>query len=1014
VNDSEAKPARSGALVAFRDLVGPRRIPTAWAVLLLVSGAVLINRGTPLWWLGACFWVGAVICTWHAYRAPLAAANAWLDQPRRVLGRSVQLGPLLLDTFYVGLLAWVATIMLRDVFPGARPISHDHTVHYAKAYQLHEHFLPQFRLHGFSHRWFAGYPVDYLYSFGTDLYINVVHALSFGLLKFNQSYGVAFWLFHVLSGYAGYRFGKLVGGPHVGLITGFLMITDMSTFRFGGWAYTVEYGVWPQAFSLAFALLATVQVPAIYATRAWRPVGLFALWMGAAIVTHPIEFPYLGVLLIAATIAGVFSAEIRTAAGTARLLIAFALSALCSSAWLLPFLSTKSLVFPMGVWWDSTYEMGRGVVSLDGFPGTIGYVIALGGFAAVVMLRSRQFILVLTGLQALLWPILSSSTFIDELHLPNLTSSFAKVQWLRMSTMAKPFWFAMAAYLAVASVRWALALAPRAFGMRVSSPAVARVEATVPPPAGIPRFSHVREVVFAMIVAFITLPILVPAAQSFYTSNILKTLETETDRARDPDRAAMITWLKRNLPRDGFYRLCVNTGHNHDLLDISAELPVPIYKRGFTPAENFLYKVNVEDSEVMKAVNVRYMIAKKFMPEEDYEAVAHFGIYHVYRFKHWQPQPFVITQGSGDVKLERFEDDEIVLRAAPGSHGKLRLNVSYFPRWKAYRDGKPISLWKTALKEAPLSTAFMTVWLEPGEYRFAFELSLLDRLSGPLSGLGVLFAFVLLAADGGKARWRAALARIGIRVSGWIAALEALSTPRFGRLRRWSLFAIALAFVVAMVSLAEWTPKLALEELNGAIVKNVRFDFLEQLSLGRAQILYATGERRCRRMGDRFVCRTPEGQLDNERYIASTPAEIEEYRMVRCIRFRPEEWAVTKLTFQGVPAGDAVVGYFGVERAGRLMRLKRPVEFKVFVNGEAAYVGETESDNKMHWFKAPVGRGPKGERDVDVRFEVSSQNVVKRFFCFYAQMADLGQGPGGKAQPRPPRAGPAEDEADWR
>lgn len=1014
MKDSGAKRSRLSALTSLGGLVAQRRAPTAWAVLLIATGVVLINLGTPLWWLGASFWVGAVICIWHAHRAPLAAANAWLEQPRRVLGRSVQLGPFLLDAFYIGLLAWTATVMLREVFPGARPISHDHTVHFAKAWQLHEHFLPNFRLHGFSHRWFAGYPVDYLYSFGTDLYINLVHWLGFGLLKFNQSYGIAFWLFHVLSGYAGYRFGKLVGGPHVGLITGFLMITDMSTFRFGGWAYTVEYGVWPQAFSLAMALLATIRVPAIYATRSWRPVGAFALWMGVSIVTHPIEFPYLGVLLLASVIAGVFSSEIRTAAGTARLLIAFALSALCSSAWLLPFLSTKNSIFPMGVWWDSTWEMGRGVVSLEAFPGTIGYVIALGGFAAVIMLRSRQFVLLLIGLEALLWPFLSSSTFIDELHLTNLSSAFSKVQWLRMSTMAKPFWFAMAAYLAVAVVRWAVALAPRALGMRVSAPSVPPGAAAVPPPTGSSRFSQVREVVFAMIVAFITLPILVPAAQSFYTSNILKTLETESDRARDPDRAALVEWLKKNLPHDGFYRLCVNTGHNHDLLDLSAELPVPIYKRGFTPAENFIYKVNVEDSAVMEAVNVRYMIAKKFMPEEDYEAVAHFGIYHVYRFKHWQPQPFVITQGSGDVTVERFDDDEIVLRAAPGSHGKLRLNVSYFPRWKVYRDAKPIAVWKTALKEAPASTAFMTVWLEPGEYRFVFELSLLDRLSGPLSLVGVLIALLLLAADGGKARWRVALARAGARVSGWIAPLEALSTPRFGALRRWTLTAVALAFVVAIVVLAQWTPKLALEELTGAVVKNVRFDFLEGLSLGRAQISYATGERRCRRMGDRFVCRSPEGQLDNEKYIASTPAEIEEYRMVRCIRFRPEEFAVTRLQYQAVPAGDAIVGYFGVERAGRLMRLKRPVDFKIFVNGEPAFVGATESDNKMHWFEAPVGRGPTGERDVDVRFEVSSPNVAKRFFCFYAQMADLGRSTGAPKQLQPPRVGPAEDEADWR
>jgi hypothetical protein len=991
----QAEPKRSQLWAAARAAVVARRWPSLWALVLAASGGVLIAQGTPLWWLGSSFCVGAALCIWHGYRPQLAAAITWLEQPRRLLGRELRVGPLLLDTLYVGLLAWVATTMLRDVFPGARPISHDHTVHFAKAYQLHEHFLPQWRLHGYSHRWFAGYPVDYLYPIGTDLFVNVVHTLGLGLLRFNQSYGVAFWLFHVLTGYAGYRFGRLIGGPHVGLITGFLMITDMSTFRFGGWAYTIEYGVWPQALSLIFALLASVRVPEIYAGRSWRPVAVFGLLMGVAIVTHPIEIIYLGVLLLAAVIAGLFSPRIHTAAGTLRLLIAYGLSALVAAAWLLPFLATRKQTTPMGVWWDSTYEMGRGVIALNGFPGTVGQVLALGCFAAVVLLRSRQFILVLTALCALLLPLLSGSTFVDELHLPNLSSAFSKVQWLRMSTMAKPFWFAMAAYLAVACVRWALALVPAKAGEE---------------PARMPRSSYVREVLFGMIVAFITLPIIVPACQSFYTSNILKTLETETDRARDTDRAALVEWLKKNLPHDGFYRLCVNTGHNHDLLDLGAELSVPIFKRGFTPAENFIYKVNTEDSAVMEAVNVRFMIAKKYMPEDDYEELVNFGQYRVYRFRRWQPQPFVITQGSGDVKVERFEDDEMVLRAAPGSKGKLRLNVSYFPRWKAYRDGKPISLWTSPLKEAPTNTGFMTVWLEPGVYRFVFELSLLDRLSAPLSILGILIALLLIAADSGRAGWRARFTALSDRA---LVPLEALSAPRFAGLRRAGLAVVALAFVIGVVSVASWTPPLALEELHGAFVKRVRFDFLEGLSSGRALITYPASERRCRRVNDRFICRTPEGQLDNEKYIASTPAEIEEYRMVRCIRFRPEEFSTVKLTFRGIPAGDAIVGYYGVERAGRLMRLKRPVDFRIFVNGEPAYEGATEADNKMHWFSAPVGRGPTGERTVDVNFEVSSLNITKRFFCFYAQMADLGQGGVVDKPVAPPRT-PSEEVDDAR
>jgi hypothetical protein len=623
----------------------------------------------------------------------------------------------------------------------------------------------------------------------------------------------------------------------------------------------------------------------------------------------------------------------------------------------------------MGVWWESTYELGKGLINLTAFPGTLGYVLAFGVLASVIMLRSRRFALLLTALMALLVPTLSNSSFIDELHLPALSEAFSKVQWLRMSTMVKPFWFAMAGYLLVAFLRGA-----RGLVLPGALPASAEGE---------PR-SYVRDVVFAMVVSFLTLPFAVPAVQAFFTANIAKSLVTEQDRALDVDRANLVDWLKHQLPK-GFYRVCVSTGHNHDLLDIGAEIDAPLYKRGFTPAENFIYKVNTEDNAVLEAVNVRYMIAKKWLPAEDFTSVVHFGIYQVYEFRHWKPQPYVITQGEGRVKVERFGSEEIVLNALPGSHGRLRLNVSYFPRWHAYRDGQPISLWPSALKEAPTTTGFMTVHLEPGRYRFAFEPSRLDQISWPLSLLGIALCLLLVVGGRTHGAWsklEQTLARAG-------TLLERFSQPSAQRLRRSALAVIAFACFGAIVYLGEWRPPVLLESLGGVVVHKVRYDFLDELSHARASIEYPGRIRRCRRLGDRFACRDEEGNIDNEKYVASTPAEIEEYRMVRCIRARPEDNARLELFYPEVPSGDAIVGYYGVERAGRMLRLTRPVDFKIEVDGASVYEGATVSDNKMHWFRADI---PGPRRNVSVTFNVSAANVNRRFFCFYAQMADLGSG----------------------
>jgi len=972
------------------------RAPWLGALALGAIGVALIARGTPQWWFGSALCAGAGVCLHRAVERPWAACIADLSRERNLWGDHVVV-PLraLLDVVYVAILTWTATFMFRDLLWGVRPISHDHTVHFFKAWQLHEHFLSQGRLHGFSHRWFAGYPVNYLYPIGTDLFVDAVHTLGCGALSLERAYGVAFWLFHVLTGYAGYRLGRMLAGQHVGFLSGFLLLTDLSEFRFGGFAYTIEFGVWPQALSLVFALLAVVRIPAIYHDRALRPVGIFALWMGLAIITHPIELIFLGILLLAAVLAGLFSPYVRTARGTAQLLFAYALSIAVSAVWLLPFLQLGKLTTPMGVWWTTTYELGKGLVHLNAFPGTLGYVLAFGMVGCALLLRSGQFTPMFTAFVALLVPALCNSTFIDELHLSALVGSFSKVQWLRMATMVKPFWFAMASYGVFACLRR---------GHSAVTEHISAADARISGEHVRPR-SLLREVVFAIVIAQLTLPFVVPAAQAFYTSNIAKTLHTQEERARDTDREKLLRWLQTELPAwsasDSFYRVGVSTGHNHDLLDIGAFIDRPIYKRGFTPAENFIYKVNTDDPAVLRAVNLRYMIAKRPLPAADFTRVARFGIYQVFEFKHWQPQPFVITAGAGDVRITRFDAHEIRLIAQPGAHGTLRLNVSNFPRWHAYRNDQPVRMWSSALPEAPVSTGFMTVELAPGEYRFVFELSALDQASWLITLLGTALAGLLVISG----RLRSGFPRLSSAIVVVGESFEHLYVPRFRWLRRSFALVSMVGGLCFIIYCAERTPKLALEHLNGVVVRRVYVDFLEQLSSARVFVSNSNRAQRCPRIGDRFVCRGEDGNLDADKYVASAPVEIEEYRMARCIRARPEAHARLDIEFPQVPRGEAIVGYFGNDYEGRLLRLKRPVDFRIALDGQPVYEKATESDNKMHWFQVPV---PKSNSPVTVRFSVSATDVYRRYFCFYAQMADLNQ---GEPTPREPQ-GELDDEEE--
>lgn len=936
------------------------------ALCAALVGALLISLGTPAWWLGGALECVAAVVLAQALREPGVALGHWLDVRRRVLGVVVHPRAALLDVFYVAVLVCVASVMMSEILGGERPVSHDHTVHYFKAWQMHEYFLSQGRLQGWSHRWFAGDPVNYLYPIGADLWVNLVYALSFGLMTFSQAYARAFWLFHVFTGYAGYRFGRVVGGPHVGLVTGLLMLTDLSEFRLGGWAYTINYGVWPQALALDFALLALCSVPAIVQGRRLGPIGAFGFFMGLAILSHPIVLLFLPAVLALVVLATCFADDARGAAGVFRLLAGYVLAVVVSAVWLVPFWSVRGESSVMGIWWDSAYEMGKGLLDLDAFPGTLGWVLACGVLALAVVLRTRRFVLLFTAFGALGVPVVFGSTFVDELHLASLSTAITKVQFIRMATMVKPFWFALAAFLLVAVFARARVLLD---------------EHTPSSPGAGSR--TIGRAGLALVVAWMALPILVPAGQAFWTRHVAKALVTESDRPLAQDRRAMVAWVKQHLPRQGFYRLGIMTGHFHDLFDLGAEINQPLFKRGFTPATNFVYRMRDEHRAIFEAVNLRYALSKRWLPREDWSLLQRFNGYGVYEFKHWNPQPFRVLEGAGDVKVERFRDEEIVLRAAPGAHGVLRLNVSYFSRWQATRDGQPVPIGVSYLPESPDDTGFMTVPLTPGRYRFAFERTAGDRAALPITLVGLLVSAGLALAD----RRRRGLAWLAWPLEEATRILEALSGEAWRRRRMLALGATLAAVAGVFLALAQWRPAIALQEVPHTAVARVRYDFLENLSRARGAIDYRESPQRCKRQGDRLVCRDPEGNLDNERYIGSSPATITEYTMVRCIRARPEEGALLGVTYRGVPVGDAIVGYYGIERAGRLLRRKRPVNFSVRVNGTQLYDEPTQSDNKMHWFQIPLNQVQTPT--VDVSFTVSADNVSKRYFCFNAQMVDL-------------------------
>ncbi|MEM1347829.1 MAG: protein-disulfide reductase DsbD domain-containing protein, partial [Myxococcota bacterium] len=254
--------------------------------LCCVLGVWLCTGSAPLWWFGVGVLgaTGAIGWAWNHKRI----ATFWerLSEERRVGPVTVVWSEVLIEAAVVVLFVAIAAWMMPRALLGDRPINHDHTVHYFKAWQLWEHFLSQGKLFGWSHHWYAGYPPQYLYPFGADLWVLGVWALGLGALSLSAAYGVAIAVFWAFFGWSVYALGRATGSRWAGVLAGWFILTDRGAFRYGGWDFTLNWGVWPQALSLALGLVAITQLPAIMMERRWRPVGTFATFFGAAAPAH--------------------------------------------------------------------------------------------------------------------------------------------------------------------------------------------------------------------------------------------------------------------------------------------------------------------------------------------------------------------------------------------------------------------------------------------------------------------------------------------------------------------------------------------------------------------------------------------------------------------------------------------------------------------------------------------------------------------------------------------------------
>jgi hypothetical protein len=940
-----------------------------------VSGVSLLFASAPYGWFG----LGLLLAG--------AAMGAQLLQstPKEWKLFRVSLGPRehWFELLCVAAIIALSYMMFSDHFGGHAPSNHDHPVHMVKAARLYK-MLAGGQLWGWSQDWYAGYPAQYLYPFGADLWVVFVYVCGMGFLSFSAAYAIAFAIFWALQGWTIYWFGKRLFDRWVGLVAALLFLTDAGSYRLGGWSFTADWGVWPQAFSTSLGLLALLHLPAVLQRKGWRPVAWFGLFLGLALWTHPMQMLHFGVVFPVALLAYCLTTSQPVLPALGRLSFGYALGLGIGSLWWLPFVSSRSFATAYGVPWWTAKKVGHAMYTLGLVPGTWYLLVALGLAGTLGLLLSRRLFAFFSGLMLLVLLVTGTSTFLNVFHLYDLLPALKHVQFQRFSILLKPYLFVAAAYvvvLAVTSLVSSLQLAPgddtpeEGEGTAPSDKGEGVPLATLAPQWSVFAPGNATLALRMVLVGTLLAPVAGPFAQRYYDAHIGKRLSPAKHHRYNRNKQQFVKWASTVFPKEkkkGWFRLGLFVGtHEHSFFDLGTALDVPVYKVGFTPASIYKYKIEKSGVTLLKHLNVKYILATYYLYGSEYKQIKTFGSLRVYRFMGWKPEPFRVVKGRGKVRLVSFARERIVLKAEAGAKGLLQLNVSHFSRWKATHNGRSIPIQVRPVPGYPKSTGMMAVALRPGEYRFVFRRGIAEWAAGTCALICLVLIGWLVWVDR-RSPEQLASSRL-VRVTEALAVWE--TRHRTGMvLAGWSGVVLV---TVGVVLFARWVPP---SERNKLSYKhNIRrstYDFATRLSQARVSVGYGKG-RVCKWSGRAFRCGRQGWQ-----HVQSVVREFERNTRKRCIWTHPQSSGPLTLSFSNAVLGDVIWGYYGVARSG-VEHPHRPVRLRVEVNGRMLYNEVTKGDATTHPLRVDLPKALR-HRVARVRFLISARNVGRRHFCFYA------------------------------
>jgi hypothetical protein len=614
----------------------------------------------------------------------------------------------------IGLLFLWVTVLLWPLLCGDRPLGGDHSVHYFRAWNLETNLLPLGNVYGWSHLWFAGYPVNYTYPFGADLLVIGIHKASLGILTLSQAYAVTVWLAYFIIVVSVYVFAQSAFDFKIALLAAILMVTDIGKNPSGGFDGTIRFGVWPCALSVGLGLLAVHQLGRVIETAQWRQAGLLGLLVGAALMVHPVQLINVGTTFSTLLFCYfVRDSSIAWKAVLPRMTMGILLGLVIACPFVVPLISSAQLAHNVGTGWMGLLDMLLAIITCHLFPSMFKPASLFGVLGIILLLKDKKPRPLFCALVTPVFLLLGADDVghhVLSMIQPDLVSH---IEFGRIRILITPFWLMCAAYAFwhCATMVW------RQFtGEYAQSTTLGRI------------------LRIGMLASWMT------AAIFIINWPVLNLPLLASERTDNAERDHLVEWLNNEASKDArFYRVALDLDESS--YDLSARVKTPLLNVLPTCALLFRYMPHGDNPHMYEATNVRYVLTRRQLSAEDFSLVKEFGPLKVYSFLKWHPQLAEADNEKQQESVRKWSNESIVIESGSEGPGHLIVHTAYFPRWKATLNGIPI---ETFPQPTNYDLAYLAAPLHKGTYVFSFELSPLEKHAPLIALLGGAGCVMLL------------------------------------------------------------------------------------------------------------------------------------------------------------------------------------------------------------------------------------------------------------------------------